>query len=97
MAFEKGKSGNPKGRPKKAKLFETALMMELKSAGEDMPALREIAKALIDKAATGDMQAINAFADRMDGKVPQALIGDDDADPINMLIKIERVIVKPKN
>jgi uncharacterized protein (DUF2336 family) len=98
MAFEKGRSGNPSGRPKRAKLFETALMMELKAAGEDMPKLRDIARALIDKASTGDIQAINAFADRMDGKVPQAIIGDDDEDPVNVaLTRIERHIVKPES
>lgn len=99
MAFEKGKSGNPNGRPKRAKLFETALMMELKAAGEDMPALREIARNLIAlcKQETKDaLPAIKEFADRTDGKVPQAIVGDSDEDPVNVLARIERVIVKPE-
>jgi hypothetical protein len=53
--------------------FLTALLMELKSAGSDMPRLRNIARALIDKAEEGDMAAIKEFADRIDGKVPQGL------------------------
>jgi len=49
MPFEKGKSGNPGGRPK-GKPFRDALMMEIAAAGEDHKALRKIA-ALIAKAA----------------------------------------------
>ena len=50
MPFEKGKSGNPGGRPK-GKPFRDALMMEIAAAGEDHKALRKIAAALIAKAA----------------------------------------------
>ena len=42
--------------------------MELAAAGEDLKKLREIARARIEKAATGDMQAIKELADRLDGK-----------------------------
>lgn len=94
MPFEKGKSGNPSGRPK-AKPFADALRMELAAAGEDHRALREIAKALIDKSRSGDMQAIKEFADRIDGKVPQAVVGDEEQDAIQVLQRIERVIVRP--
>jgi hypothetical protein len=100
MAFEKGRSGNPNGRPKRVKLFETALMMELKEAGEDMPALRKIAKnliALCQQETKDALPAIKEFADRTDGKVPQAIVGDDEADPVSILARIERVIVKPEN
>jgi hypothetical protein len=38
--------------------------------------LRKIAAALLAIAAGGDVPAINALADRTDGKVAQALIGD---------------------
>jgi hypothetical protein len=41
----------------------------------------------------GDMQAIKELADRMDGKVPQAVVGDDEHDAINLVHRIERVIV----
>ena len=67
--------------------------MELKAAGEDHKALRAIARALIAKATDGDMQAIKELADRTDGKVPQAVVGDADADPIKLVTRIERVIV----
>jgi hypothetical protein len=62
MPFEKGKSGNPGGKPKE-KLFRAALIMELKAAGEDMPDLREIAKNLIARAKNTDA-ACNALMDR---------------------------------
>lgn len=91
MAFKKGESGNPKGRPKKAKLFETALMMELKAAGEEMPELRQIARNLIDLSKVNSkdaLPAINALVDRTDGKVPQALVGDDDDGPVKMLLEV---------
>ena len=50
------------------------LMMEIAAAGDDHKALRKIAAALLGKRA-GDVQAINALADRTDGKVAHSLIG----------------------
>jgi hypothetical protein len=67
-----GQSGNPGGRPK-TKAFKNALEAELEEAGDDGPSLRKIARALIDKAATGDIQAIKELADRLDGKPMQLL------------------------
>jgi hypothetical protein len=95
MAFPKGKSGNPEGR-RKDKKARDALVVKLLEAGEDMPRLRKVWGAIIDKAEQGDVAAAREIFDRLDGKVPQALIGDDSEDPINVLSKIERVIVKPK-
>lgn len=90
MPFEKGKSGNPRGRSIE-KPFADALRMELASAGKDHKALRRVAKSLIKKAEGGDMQAINVLADRVDGKPMQqveadvkgqmtVIIGEKDAD-----------------
>lgn len=72
MAFQKGQSGNPGGRPKE-KPFADALRMEIASAGADKKALRAIARALIEKAQSGDLQAITVLADRLDGKPAQTL------------------------
>jgi hypothetical protein len=36
---------------------------------------------------------LREVADRIDGKVPQALVGDDESDPINLVTEIRRVIV----
>jgi len=73
MPFEKGKSGNPKGR-KSEKPFADALRMELAAAGDDHKALRAIAKNLIvlaQKAELAALPAINSIADRLDGKPAQ--------------------------
>jgi hypothetical protein len=40
--------------------------------------------------------AIKEVADRLDGKAPQAVIGDSE-NPINLIHRIERVIVDPRN
>ncbi len=95
MTFVKGQSGNPLGRPK-AKPFRDALNMAIAEAGEDFKALRKVATALLDKASAGDVQAIKEVADRMDGKVPQAIVGDNDEPPVRVEA-IERHIVDPAN
>ena len=89
---------NPGGRPKE-KPFRDALRMEIATAtAEDSPrSLRRIARKLLDEASEGDLQAIKEIADRMDGKVPQGIVGDDEGDPVNVLHRIERVIVRPPN
>ena len=92
MAGVAGRSGTNKG---KEKPFRDALRMELAAAGEDQKALRVIAAKMIAIAQAGDMQAIKEIGDRIDGKVPQALVGDDDEPAINTYNKIELVGVRP--
>lgn len=76
--------------------FLQALQMELKAAGKDMPQLRSIAKQLIDKADSGDMQAIVEFANRLDGKPRQQVdVAGDPDNPIHHVI--ERRIVRTKD
>jgi hypothetical protein len=97
MPYEPGQSGNPGGRPK-TKPFKDALLMEALSAerGEECLAkpgsLRWNARKLLE---LGEVPAIKEIADRLDGKVPQAVVGDDDSDPINLVHLIERRIVRP--
>lgn len=57
MAFKKGKSGNPAGRPK---TIATAVALRERLA-KDMP---EIIQKLIDMAKSGDAQAIKIILDR---------------------------------
>ncbi len=97
MAFEPGKSGNPGGRPK-TKPFKDALLIEALAAerGEECEAkpgsLRWNARQLLTR---GDVAAIREIADRLDGKVPQGLIGGEADDPPIAITRIELVPVKP--
>ncbi len=71
MAFKSGMSGNPGGRPKGDKLFRDALTLAIKRSDGDKTMLAHIADALVSKALSGDVPAINAIADRLDGKPHQ--------------------------
>jgi hypothetical protein len=96
MPFEPGQSGNPGGRPK-SKPFKEALLMEAASAERGDPceakpgSLRWNARQLLNQ---GDVPSIKELADRLDGKVPQALVGDGEFDPI-LISRIERTVVRP--
>lgn len=88
--FEPGKSGNPGGKPK-TKPFKDALMIEALSAEREeacaapVGSLRWNARQLLTK---GDVASIREIADRLDGKVPQGVIGgDEDDNPIGIVFK----------
>lgn len=75
------------GRPPKEKSFANMLNIAIKQATEDgRDKLRAVADALLDKAMSGDVQAIKEVADRLDGKVAQAIVGDDDHGPVQIVI-----------
>lgn len=87
-------AGNANSGRKQEKPFRDALRMELaKLQDDDTRGLRKIALALIEAAEKGDMQAIKEFADRIDGKVPQAISGDDE-NPLNFVHTVVREIVR---
>lgn len=82
MPFEKGQVANPSGN--NGKPFRDALRMELAAAGADQKALRDIARNLIALATAPEataLPAINAVADRIDGKVAQPIGGSDELPP----------------
>ena len=71
MAFEKGKSGNPTGRPKE-KVFADALRLAVnRDDKEGRKKLQSIAEKLVDCALAGESWAIQQVADRLDGKPAQ--------------------------
>jgi len=63
---------NPRGQ-QRDKPFRDALRMELAAAGTDHKALRSISRALIGKAAEGDVQAAKEIRDTLDGKPAQSV------------------------
>jgi ribosomal protein L17 len=68
---------NPRGQ-QRDKPFRDALRMAIAETNGDFKKLRKVAEALVEKAETGDVNAIREIADRLDGKVPQAIVGDDE-------------------
>lgn len=86
------------GRPKAEKSFAAMLRIAINEAGNVPGAtkLRDIADQLVTKAVGGDIQAIKEVADRIDGKVPQGIIGgDEDDNPVQFVTRIE--LVAPGN
>lgn len=85
--------GAPAGNSNAAKqkrLLTDALKRELTQRPDDVLA---IANKLIDAAKNGEPWAMALIHDRVDGKAPQPVVGDDESDPISIVGKIERVIV----
>jgi hypothetical protein len=78
---------NPRGQQRE-KPFRDALR---KIAYEnDRDELHKAARALLKSAREGDTAAAREVADRLDGKVPQAITGDDDGDPIRHIVTWEK-------
>jgi hypothetical protein len=87
--------GNHNSGKRKDKLFHNAIMLELTEA-ENGKDLRKIARNVIavacDITHKDMLSAANVIADRIDGKVPQGLVGgDDDDNPLTIIQKIELV------
>ena len=80
--------GRPLGSPNRDKPFRDALRIEIAAlqADDDRRGLRRLARALIERAAKGDVAAIREVADRLDGKVPQAIGGAGDLPPIGVIV-----------
>jgi hypothetical protein len=82
-------AGRPPGSLNKDKPFRDALRMEaaLAEQGQESPApkgsLRWIARQMLERAGQ-ETAAGKEIADRLDGKVAQAIVGDDEADPITL-------------
>lgn len=86
------------GRPPKEKSFANMLNIAIKEAhDEGRDKLRAVADALVAEAISGNVVAIKEIADRLDGKVPQAVIGDDESDAIKLVHEIRRSIVDPRH
>ena len=92
MAERGGQPGNDNAT--KSKPFWAAVSRAI--AQEDGKRLRQAAEKLLDMAAEGEMSAINALADRLDGK-PHQSVDLANADGSNLFSSVElHVIDKTK-
>ena len=82
------KGGAPEGNTNaaKGKLWSDAIRMEL---AQDKQRIRKLAKALLDKAETGDIPALKELGDRIEGKVPQAIEGTGKGGAITIITSKE--------
>lgn len=80
-------AGNQNAR-KRNRMLTDALKRELTQNPEDVT---KIARKLIDSAIAGDSWAQALIHERVDGKVPQAIVGDDEEAPIRTVNRIELI------
>ena len=83
--------GNTNGL-KRNRLIGDALKRELTQHPEKVT---EIALKTIDLARAGEQWAVEFVAERVDGKMPQAIVGDDDS-PAVKFSRVIRTIVDPQ-
>lgn len=86
MVWKKGESGNPDGLKRTKPLSDAlrAILSRERNDQEDWLLAKDhgktyaqhLAVILVGKAADGDIQAIREIFDRVEGKTPQAVIGD---------------------
>lgn len=82
--FRPGISGNPGGRPRR-RLVDLALDEQL--AADNYAKAVAIAKALIDRAISGDVQAAKLIAERTEGKPTQKVEHSGrDGEPSNIIV-----------
>ena len=73
--WKPGQSGNPKGRPKGRVL--TSAIEELVAEGLDGKDLsKALAKKAVAMALSGNFQFFNLLMERLEGKVPDELVGE---------------------
>ena len=84
------RTGRPVGATNKDKPFRAALVRALGIADNNPEKLDKLAEALIAKAKTGDVAALREVSDRLDGRVAQALVGDDRSGPIMIVTGVVR-------
>lgn len=72
--FEKGQSGNPKGRPKKGTAIADILNKLLDTPKDNKTRREIILDKVLTMAESGDMAAINFIADRTEGKALERIV-----------------------
>ena len=91
-------AGAPKGNQNavKRKPWTDAIRRAIARYDSDKPAesdqfLNKLADQLIADFLAGKQLAIEELTNRMDGKFPQPIVGDDDLPPVQVVSKIELV------
>jgi hypothetical protein len=83
--FEKGKSGNPNGRPPKGKAITDEIRKYLaETTDEGLTKAQAIAVIWIKKVMDGDTTALKLLVEHLEGKAPQPIVGDNEYDPIKL-------------
>ena len=80
--FMPGQSGNPKGRPR-----GTGLTDRLRAIVEADNAAEELMQAGYNAAKKGDFRFWQEILNRLEGKVPDRLVGDDNEAPLRFTLK----------
>jgi ribosomal protein L17 len=82
MPFKQGKSGNPKGRPKKGETLTDLLREKIeipKTTREKLTRKEKIIEKLITLAEAGDLSALKYLFDRIDGRPKESIELTDSA------------------
>jgi hypothetical protein len=93
--WKPGQSGNPKGRPPNIRTLTErmrGLLDETRVGKTDLPdgmtVADAIARVLVNGALKGDVRLLAMVVDRLDGRVPDALVVSGSADaPIKVLVE----------
>lgn len=85
----------------KAKVWHAAIMRALErrdaSRVDGIKELDALADKLLQLVASGDLPALKELGDRLDGKPAQVVVGDADADPLQVAMVERRIVlVKPE-
>ena len=91
MAFVKGQSGNPSGRPK------SDLKLKELARAHTPAALATLVAALKAENERTRVAAAEALLDRAWGRPPQAIVGDEDSPAVRVIAEIKRTIFDPKD
>lgn len=89
-----------RGRPKGSvvKPWQDALRRAVLEIGDGKEKkLHLLARKVVEAGLAGDMTAAKEIGDRLDGKPAQAIVGDDNADPVRMITEIRRTIIEKQS
>ncbi|MDR0474030.1 MAG: DUF5681 domain-containing protein [Treponema sp.] len=87
MPFKSGKSGNPKGRPKKGETITDLLREKVdgKASGAKVSRKERIIEKLIGLAESGDLAAMKYIFDRLDGRPAETMKFDHGGIEVRLL------------